>query len=68
MKRIILIFITLTGLLSSCYKAPENGIAKIIILSKACYRQPGVDVQLLGPAGSYIDEHMITDLNGEIVY
>lgn len=70
MKKILLLVTVSAGLLlTSCYKEPENGIAKITIVnSPGLFRQPGVDVHLYGPAGSYIDVHKMTDLNGEIVY
>lgn len=69
MKKILLLLVVSTGLLlTSCYKEPENGIAKITIVTSSYFRQSGVDVHLYGPATSYIDLHLITDFNGEIVY
>jgi hypothetical protein len=69
MKKILLLIVVSTGLLlSSCYKEPENGIAKITIVSSVYYRQPGVDVHLYGPPTSYIDMHLMTNFNGEVVY
>lgn len=69
MKRILLLLVFSSGLLlNSCYKAPENGIAKITILDSSHFRQAGVDVHLFGPSGSFIDLHRMTDFNGEIIY
>jgi hypothetical protein len=69
MKKILLLITVTAGLLlTSCYKEPENGVAKITILTSSHFRQPGVDVHLYGPPGSFIDVNGITDLNGEFVY
>jgi hypothetical protein len=69
MKKIVFLLVASTGLLlTSCYKAPENGHAKITILNSAMFRQPGVDVHLTGPTGSFIDVHRMTNQNGEIDY
>ncbi len=69
MKKILFFLLVSTGLLlTSCYKEPENGIAKITIVSSSYFRQPWVDVQLVGPPTSYINEHFLTDMNGEIQY
>ena len=69
MKKILFLIVVSTGLLlTSCYKAPDNGIAKITIVTSTYFRQPGVDVQLVGPPTSYINEHFLTDMNGEIQY
>jgi hypothetical protein len=69
MKKLIVACLIVSGLLlTSCYKEPENGIAKITIVNSSLFRQPGADVHLKGPAGSYIDVYKTTDLNGEIVY
>jgi hypothetical protein len=69
MKKIIFLLVAAHGLLlTSCYKAPENGFAKITILDSFSFRQPGADVHFYGPTGSFIDDHRTTDQNGEILY
>lgn len=69
MKKILLFLVVSSALLlTSCYKEPEKGLAKITILNSSEFRQPGVDVHLFGPAGSYIDLHRMTNQMGEVLY
>ena len=68
MKNILLLLLVSSGLLlTSCYKEPENGTAKIIVIHNG-YRKPSADIQLTGPAGSYINVSAISDQNGEFIY
>ncbi len=69
MKKILLLLVVSTGLLlTSCYKEPENGIAKIIVIDDNDFRVPSANVTLTGPVGSYINESGITNFNGEWEY
>jgi hypothetical protein len=68
MKKLILLFVIVSGLMAaSCYKEPERGITKITT-NYQNFHQPGVDVHLYGPSGSQIDHHLLTDQNGQVVY
>ena len=53
---------------TSCYKEPENGIAKIRINNSAGMAQPSAYVTLTGPPSSYINVSGITDMYGNWEY
>ena len=67
MKKMLFFVIAAGLVLSSCYKEPERGTAKITTIYNN-YRQSGVDVHLYGPSGSPIDHHLLSDQNGEVIY
>jgi hypothetical protein len=67
-KILLLLMVASAGLLTSCYKAPENGIAKITIYDSNHFRVPLANVDLTGPTGSPIHDGGITDMHGEWVY
>jgi hypothetical protein len=65
MKKLFLFALFAVGLiLTSCYQAPQNGVAKITVVDANDFRIPSAGVTLKGPVGSYINETGICDLNG----
>lgn len=69
MKKIVFTLVIASGfLLSSCYKAPENGTAKIIVVDVNDFRVPTANITLTGPTGSDINVSGISGLNGEWIY
>ncbi len=69
MKKILLLFICSAGLmLSSCYKEPENGVAKIRVVDINDVYVQGANIQLTGPTGSYINVSGTTDFTGTWEY
>lgn len=69
MKKILLLFVVFSGLLlTSCYKDPANGIARITVVDVNAFKISAANVQLTGPTGSYINESGITNFKGEWEY
>lgn len=62
------IVIAISIALTSCYQEPQKGIAKITIVNSSNFRVDGANIQLTGPAGSYINTGGVTDFNGEWIY
>ena len=71
MKKIFLLSVASIGLLlTSCYKEPTKGTAKVIVIDEYDFRVPAADVTLHkhdSPPG-YINAHGITNQQGEFVY
>ena len=68
MKILLLLVVSSGLLLTSCYKAPVNGIAKIKVVTSGIYVQPGANVTLTGPTGSPINVSGLTDMSGQFEY
>ena len=69
MKKIIFTIVIASGLLlTACYKAPEDGIAKIIVVDTNDFRVPTANITLTGPTGSFINVSGISNFNGEWIY
>lgn len=69
MKKLLFAFVIILGIsFTSCYKEPENGIAKIRVNNSSVYGQPSANVTLTGPPGSNINVSGLTDMNGDWVY
>ena len=69
MKKIVFTIVAATALLlTSCYKAPVDGVAKIIVVDESNYRVPSATIQLTGPVGSYINQSGVSNLTGEWEY
>ena len=69
MKKIILSIVVASGLLlTSCYKAPEDGVAKIIVVDTNDFRVPAANITLTGPPGSFINVSGMSNLSGEWIY
>jgi hypothetical protein len=68
-KKLALLSIVALGLLlTSCYKEPEKGVAKITIYNTSQYTEQNVNILLTGPAGSYISVGGVTNFKGEWTY
>lgn len=69
MKKILFAFVIILGIaFTSCYKEPENGIAKIRVNNSSLFPQQSATVTLTGPPGSYINVSGLTDSYGYWVY